>query len=190
MARLIRGSFQCQTKRQNPDPCGVCAGCIGGNGAYEDIDLTNTSVEDIRNREFKDLLNMHLNQIVFYFDETQRWNFKNQEILLKKVEESDKTTFIFSTTDLNAIEEGLRSRSLVLYLTRPMVEECVNGLRPILEENSIQITDEGIRKMVKLCRQVPRDCLKMLDLLVCETGKITEEFFEQEFIRKSVGAVE
>lgn len=184
LARLISRRFVCASAiTDSIEPCGKCGPCLA---QLSEFDLANTSVETVRDYLRKYAINLFTSNPVLYFDEMQRWNLKNQEIFLKPIEEMETVRFIFSTTDLSGIEPGILSRSTILYVSKPSVDELSTRLEKIAEERQINIAGETLRKLIKLARRVPRDCLKGFNLLIGVEGKITEDVLDSDFIKKSI----
>lgn len=184
LARLISRRFVCSSAtRDSIEACGKCGPCLA---ELTEFDLANDSVEVVRRYLRKYAINLFTDNPAPYFDETQRWNMKNQEIFLKPIEEMKTIRFIFSTTSLSEIEPGILSRSTILHVSKPSLDELSMKLGKIAKENNIDIAEDVLRKLIKLARCVPRDCHKTFNLFVGIEGKITEDILNRAFIRKSI----
>lgn len=187
LARLIAKRVACLSQQKEEiEPCFECMNCTQDTPNNVEFDLTNSCVEGIRVYLRNYAVNLFTNKIALYFDELQRWNLKNQEIFLKPIEEMEDVHFIFSATNLEAIEEGILSRSTILQVAKPSVEEMICGLKPIADKHLISITEGALKKLTRLSWNTPRKCLKAFNLLIDSGGEITEDTLDDEFIRKSI----
>ena len=186
IARLIAKTFVCASKRDGIEPCGKCSICLEPRFHIQEFDLTNTTVEEVRNFIRRYAVHLFADRLALYFDETQRWYIKNQEIFLKPIEEKEKMLFIFSTTSLEEIEPGILSRSVILHVQRPTLEEIHQGLLPIVKENLINISSETLIKLIRLSRNTPRKCLNAFNLLADDYAEINEETLEDDFIKRAI----
>jgi len=186
LARLIAKTFTCASKRDDLEPCEKCSVCLEPSFNIQEFDLTNVTVEEVRTFIRKYAVCLFADKVALYFDEAQRWYIKNQEIFLKVIEESEKMIFIFSTTSLREIESGILSRSVMLHVQRPSLEEMIQGLLPIVKENLINISSEALIKLIRFSRNTPRQCLKAFNLLVDNYDEITEETLEDDFIKRAI----
>lgn len=186
LGKLIAERFFCCTvSSQELEPCGVCTTCSDSSLHPKEIDLTNYSVEEVR-YHLKNAINLFNPRVALYFDEMQRWNVKNQEIFLKPIEEAEDVHFIFSTTDVKAIEKGILSRAVILQVYPPKADEMVAWLMPIARENDIRAGEAAIRKLIKMTNSTPRICLKALNVFATMEEEITEEVLERDFIRRMI----
>ncbi|GEM_PF-4193152 len=187
LARLIAKRFTCLSQeKEEIEPCFKCVNCTQETPNNVEFDLTNSCVEGIRVYLRNYAVNLFTDRITLYFDELQRWNLKNQEIFLKPIEEMEDVHFIFSATNLDFVEEGILSRSTILQVAKPSAEEMILRLKPIADKYLIKITEGALKKLVRLSRNTPRKCLKAFNLLIDFGREITEETYDDEFIRKSI----
>ena len=187
LAKLISERFACLSDaRENIECCENCNACNYPDSHIKKFDMTNTSVEEVRNhmRCYERTLFSH--KRVFWFDELQRWTKKNQETLLIPIEERTNVLFIFSTTNLNEIEDGILSRSTILRVETPSLDELAQRMELIAKENSINITKGAIIKILKLARRIPRLCYKAMNQIICLEGEITEDVLDRKDIRKAI----
>ncbi len=183
LGKLITQRFNCRLSPNNElESCGQCASCVDSVLHPKEFDLTNLSVDEVR-YHLRNAINLFNPETTFYWDETQRWYMKNQEIFLKPIEEAEKLHHIFSTTDIKAIDEAILSRSVILEVLPPSFDEMVVGLTPIAYENGIDIREEVLRKLIKRSNNTPRKCLSAFNVFVTMEDKITEETLESELIR-------
>ena len=186
LSRLIARKIICSTARNSIEACGECAECLSPHLHIEEFDATRRSVDEIKRYINRYAINLFTNRPVLYFDEIQRWYMKNQEIFLKPIEEIENICFIFSTTSLGNIDPGIVSRSIILNVQTPSVEEMCEGLSLIAKENSIDITDGALMKLIRILKNNPRKCLNAFNILIDVDVRIDEQTLEDDFIRKAV----
>lgn len=187
LARLIGKRIVCKgAAPNNIEPCGNCRNCLSPEYVFTEHDLPNKTVEVIRPFIMYRMKHLFNDISVAYFDELQRWNLKNQEIMLKPMEELDDAHFIFSTTNIDSIEKAIVSRSTVLYVQNPTQEEMSKGLAPIAEENDIKINEKALHKLIRLSRNTPRKCLGVFNILTSIDGEVTEDTLDADFIRMAI----
>lgn len=127
-----------------------------------------TKVCNYSNR-YKDIVH---GTIVLFFDEAQRIQDKAQNGLLKPIEDANDLYFIFATTNLDAIDEGIKSRSTLFSIKKPSSEVIAEGLRKIADMEGIRITDDAIKLLIKRSKYSPRECLGNLYLFASHEGVI------------------
>ena len=182
--KLIAQRFNCRLFPNNElEACGQCDSCADFVLHPKEYDLTNLSVDAVR-YQLRNAINLFNPETTIYYDEMQRWYMKNQEIFLKPIEEAERLHFIFSTTDIKAIDEAILSRSVVLEVFPPSPDEMVVGLSPIAAGNGIKINEAVLRKLIRMSRNTPRKCLGVFNVFVTMETEITEETLESDLIRK------
>jgi DNA polymerase-3 subunit gamma/tau len=116
---------------------------------------------------------------VLFFDEAQRIQDKTLNGLMKPMEDADNFYFIFAVTNLDEIDEGIKSRSTIFNLQRPSSDTLLKELKSIAEKEGIQITDKALSKLILKAHRSPRGCLGSLFLFANHKGKIDEQVVEE-----------
>lgn len=98
-------------------------------------------------------------------DEAQRISDKDQESMLDLIEDTPNAHFIFCTTDVQRIIDGIRARARELFMPLPSVEECVRGMRRITSAEGIRVHTSILSEIAHSQRRVPRACIKELEML-------------------------
>jgi len=102
---------------------------------------------------------------VLFFDEAHRMPDKAQDGFLTVIENVRSLTFIFATTDMNRIDEGLRSRSDKYQLHPPSREILLAELGKISELEKIRIDKNTLVFLIECSNFSPRECLGNLQIL-------------------------
>ncbi|MFH1422937.1 MAG: AAA family ATPase [Planctomycetota bacterium] len=101
----------------------------------------------------------------YFIDEAHRVHPKVQEVFLKAIEEMEDIHFIFATTDMEEIDKGIISRSLVMNITNPKKEEIREKLNEIAEKEMIKILPEVIDYIIEISEYNPRNCMKCMNTI-------------------------
>ena len=187
LARLMSERFAClSSDTTSIESCDKCYACTYPSNYVTEFDMPNTSIEQVRYHLRRYSRTVFTDTPILYFDELQRWLIKSQEMFLIPIDRLTNVQFIFSTTDLNAVDKGILSRSTILYVNPPSVDELLQKMKLIAQEHKIDITEAAVIKTIKLARQTPRVCYKAMNFLLCIEGQITEEVLDREEIRKAI----
>ena len=183
IGKLIAQRFNCRlSPKEEIESCGKCDPCTDSILHPQEFDLTNLSVDAVR-YYIRSGINLFNFENTFYFDEMQRWQMKNQEIFLKPIEEAEGLHFVFSTSDIEAIEPAILSRSVILEVCAPSQDEMVAGLM-WMAEYEIKIKEEVLRMLIKKSRNTPRTCLCLFNLFAVMGEEITERTLDSDLVRK------
>ncbi len=187
LARLIGKRIVCEgSSREDIESCAKCSHCISPEYAFTELDLPNETVDSVRAFIMYRMRHLFNNEAVAYCDEIQRWNIKNQEILLKPMEELENSHFVLSTMDINAVEKAIVSRSTILSVVRPTPDEILAGLMLIAEKYKIRIGEAALRKLIRLSNNTPRRCLSVFNIIYGCDEEITGDFLDTDFIRMAM----
>jgi DNA polymerase III subunit gamma/tau len=113
-----------------------------------------------------DIADFRHGTIVYFFDEFHRMPEKTQEAFLKPIEDYDKMHFIFATTAMDKVNEGILSRCDELEVLNPSTEILIEKLRRIAEAEKIVVTNEELEIIVDKSNYSPRKCLILLQKFV------------------------
>lgn len=101
---------------------------------------------------------------IVHLDEADGLTREAQDILRNLIEEySQNCRFILTANNLNKIIEPLRSRCLVIQLTKPPKSKIFERLNYICEKENIELDDETLKKIVNAYYPDIRSMIKTLD---------------------------
>ncbi|MCB0271749.1 MAG: DNA polymerase III subunit gamma/tau [Bdellovibrionales bacterium] len=181
-ARIVAKALNCE-KGPTQDPCGVCSNCIeiatGRNVDVFEIDgASNTSVDDIRTlKENVQYAPSKSRYKIYIIDEVHMLSTSAFNALLKTLEEPPAGVyFIFATTEVHKIPETILSRCQRFDFRQITEEQIASHLRTIMNQEKIQITDQGLSMIARVGNGSLRDALSLLDQVIAFSGEsITDE---------------
>ncbi len=179
-ARIVAKALNCENGVENlciKNFCNSCKSIIEGNNIdILEIDAASkTSVDDVRELiEFSRYKPTSAKYKIFICDEVHMFSKSAFAALLKTLEEPPPyLKFIFASTDVKKIPVTIISRCQRYDLSRVNSEELFKYLVKIKDLENGNISDDGIRLIVKLSEGSVRDSLSLLDraMLVENHGK-------------------
>ena len=171
-AKVLARAINCLNPKDG-EPCNECEICKAAlNGSLTDIvemdAASNNSVEDIRSiREEVNFLPTKAKYRVYIIDEVHMLSQGAFNALLKTLEEPPKhAIFILATTEPHKIPITILSRCQRLDFKKISQDDVVNRLKTICSQENIEIDEDALIQIAKLCDGGMRDSIGMLDKLV------------------------
>lgn len=174
LARVLAKAVSCLS-HESTEPCGHCDGCIyyldrimGRFGAATVIQGNAYKPEQMRH--FAGEATHYppperYDAYVAVIDEAHRIPQKNQEGMLHILEDTPRTHFIFCTTNLGEMCDGIIARAHAQQMERPPEDRAVEALQRITELEGFQIPTAALRQIAQSESSVPRKCLMALQYL-------------------------
>jgi DNA polymerase-3 subunit gamma/tau len=171
-ARLLAKAFNCLSDDASDRPCDKCAHCLAVNeNAYIDLieidAASNTSVEDVRKMREKIGLSPSQGKFkVYIIDEVHMLSTAAFNALLKTLEEPPAhSVFILATTEINKIPATVLSRCQRFEFRRIPVNHIVVQLEKIVQNESLQISNDALVLIARQATGSLRDAISLLDQL-------------------------
>ncbi len=180
-ARLLAKALNCENGPA-ADPCNACSSCTeitaGGNLDVLEIDAaTYSKVEQVR--ELTESLRYapaRARRKVVVLDEVHRLSRQAFDALLKIVEEPPShLTFIFATTEIEAVPATILSRCQEFHFRRVPAKELVDYLATIAKAEDITASDTALRLIARAGEGSVRDSVALLDQLATFGGGAVPE---------------
>ena len=179
IARLIAKGVNCLNLKENGEPCNECKNCKAINeGRFSDLieidAASNRSIDEIRS--LKEKINYQPVEglkKVYIIDEAHMLTKEAFNALLKTLEEPPAhVIFILATTELEKILPTIISRCQ-RYDFKPLdLEEMKSGLKHILKEENLSMTDDVYSVIYENSSGSMRDSISILErLIVTANGK-------------------
>ena len=179
IARLIAKGVNCLNLKKNGEPCNECKNCKAINeGRFSDLieidAASNRSIDEIRS--LKEKINYQPVEglkKVYIIDEAHMLTKEAFNALLKTLEEPPAhVIFILATTELEKILPTIISRCQ-RYDFKPLdLEEMKSGLKHILKEENLSMTDDVYPVIYENSSGSMRDSISILErLIVTANGK-------------------
>ena len=179
VARLIAKGVNCLNLKENGEPCNECKNCKAINeGRFSDLieidAASNRSIDEIRS--LKEKINYQPVEglkKVYIIDEAHMLTKEAFNALLKTLEEPPAhVIFILATTELEKILPTIISRCQ-RYDFKPLdLEEMKAGLKHILKEENLSMTDDVYPVNYENSSGSMRDSISILErLIVTANGK-------------------
>lgn len=169
IARILAKCLNCETGI-TAEPCGVCDTCKQiTEGRYIDLievdAASRTKVEDTRelleNVQYAPTRGRFK---VYLIDEVHMLSTHSFNALLKTLEEPPgHVKFLFATTDPQKLPVTILSRCLQFNLKRMPVDMIAGHLQHILQEESIEHSENAIKELARAADGSMRDALSLMD---------------------------
>ncbi len=171
-AKIFAAAVNC-TDPKGTEPCGECQVCreIERQNSLNVIEIdaaSNNGVENIRDiREEVRYAPTEGKYKVYIIDEVHMLSAGAFNALLKTLEEPPSyVIFILATTDPHKIPATIHSRCQRFDFRRITTEEMVQAIKGYSVSEGINIEDEALRYIVRICDGAMRDALSILDQCV------------------------
>ncbi len=187
IARLFAKAIRCENRKENLNPCLVCASCkdidSGSSMDYSEIDgASNNSVDDVRslieNVQYLPTAGKHK---IYVIDEVHMLSVAAFNALLKTLEEPpEHTIFVLATTDPHKLLGTVISRCQRYDFKNVPTDQLVEHLKMISIAEGIAFSNPlVIKKLAELGKGSVRDTLSIFDqvLGLTSNNQITEESF-------------
>jgi len=202
-ARILAKALNC-TSGPTPRPCDTCLACteiMQGNATdVLEIDAaSNRGIGEIRElRENVQYAPSRDRHKIFIIDEVHMLTTEAFNALLKTLEEPPPhVIFILATTELYKIPQTIVSRCQQFDFRIISFEEIFQRLKKILTAESIQISDQSLRAVVKASGGSMRDAESALQKIISLGGEqISDEdvsallgVVQQEYLNRMMQAI-
>ncbi len=175
-ARIFAKALNCQ-EGPTVTPCGICPSCVDITGS-QGIDVleidgaSNTGVDDIRElREHIRYLPSQSRYKIFIIDEVHMLSINAFNALLKTLEEPpEHAKFIFATTEPHKIPVTILSRCQRFDFRKIGMAPLAARLRYIVDQEGVEISDEGLAIVARNGGGSMRDALSTLDQVIAFCG--------------------
>ena len=181
-ARVLAKALNCE-RGPAEDPCNECDTCLGitsgGDLDVLEIDAaTYSKVEQVR--ELTESLRYgpaNNRYKVVVLDEIHRLSRQAFDALLKIVEEPPAhLTFVFATTEIDAVPATVLSRCQEFHFRRVSTSELAAHLKKMCEAESIEASDTALRLIARAGEGSVRDSVSLLDQLATfGSGSISDD---------------
>ena len=178
IAKIFAAAVNCENiESATGIPCHICASCqlIDTDGATDIIELdaaSNNGVDEIRQiREYARYAPTNLKYKVYIIDEVHMLSTAAFNALLKTLEEPPKhVIFILATTEAHKIPQTIISRCQRFDFKKITIAEMCECLKPILEKEQVEMTDEAMQYLAEYADGGMRDALSVLDQAIAYCG--------------------
>jgi len=144
-----------------------------GNGLFPNIYEIDAAQYDTLTWRYIQSFDLYAREpIAIFIDETQRLMERVQDAFLKIIEDSPHLYFIFATTEIERIDDGILSRSTKFSLRNPASFILYAELMKIAQKENIVITEEALKYLIEVSRFNPRECLGNLNTMLGQEGVI------------------
>ena len=173
IARLIAKGVNCLNLKENGEPCNECKNCKAINeGRFSDLieidAASNRSIDEIRS--LKEKINYQPVEglkKVYIIDEAHMLTKEAFNALLKTLEEPPAhVIFILATTELDKILPTIISRCQRYDFKALDLEEMKSGLKHILKEEKLSMTDDVYPVIYENSSGSMRDSISILERLI------------------------
>jgi len=192
LARILAKCLNCE-QGVGSTPCNACGACQAiDEGRFVDLievdAASRTQVADTRelldNVQYAPTIGRFK---VYLIDEVHMLSAHSFNALLKTLEEPPPhVKFLFATTDPQKLPVTILSRCLQFNLKLLRLEEIQDQLMRILESESVEFEDEGLRLLARSADGSMRDGLSLLDQAIAQgNGRVSAET-----VRQMLGLIE
>ncbi|MFN2636626.1 MAG: DNA polymerase III subunit gamma/tau [Gemmatimonadaceae bacterium] len=197
LARVLAMALNCENKREDGEPCGVCISCQriwSGSSSLDVVEIdaaSNRGVDDARELRERAMYAPSGDERykVYIVDEAHMLTREAWNALLKILEEPPpRVVFVFATTDPQRIAQAaapVLSRLQRFDLKRIGIGDIVGRLSMILKEESVQIADDALALIARAADGSMRDALSLTDQVI----SIGEGAVTPERVREALGLV-
>lgn len=173
LARILAKAINCEalgTRQKAIEPCNECYSCKsitnGNNIDVIEMDAaSNRGIDDIRIlRDAVKLSPTNSEAKIYIIDECHMLTTEASNALLKTLEEPPAHVyFILATTNPEKLIETIKSRATLVQFTKATSEEVQRCLQRIIKKEKVKITDEDLKKIIKISKGSFRDAVKALE---------------------------
>lgn len=183
LARVFAKALNCQTVREDLEPCNHCSSCleIASGSSLEVLEIdgaSNRGIDDIRQiNETVSYASAAGGYKIYLIDEVHMLTKEAFNALLKTLEEPPpRVVFFFATTEPHKLPTTILSRCQRFNLNRLPAELILKKLAFIAEQQRVDITEDALRVVASRADGGMRDAESLMDqILAFHDGKVTEE---------------
>ncbi|HUR00515.1 MAG TPA: DNA polymerase III subunit gamma/tau [Gemmatimonadaceae bacterium] len=197
LARVLAMALNCENKREDGEPCGVCTSCQriwSGSSSLDVIEIdaaSNRGVDDARELRERAMYAPSGDDRykVYIVDEAHMLTREAWNALLKILEEPPpRVVFVFATTEPQKIAQAaapVLSRLQRFDLKRIGVGDIVRRLSTVLEKEGIHAKEDSLSLIARAADGSMRDALSLTDQVI----SIGEGPVTAERVREALGLV-
>lgn len=169
MARLFAAALNCEHEDVKERPCGKCSTCeVTAEGRSADVTeidaASNGGVDDIRALRERVRYAAQGRYRVVILDEAHSLSSSGFDALLKTLEEPPPdVVFILATTDLNGIQETVRSRCFSCEFKRISDKQLAARIKEISEAEDFEFSAELCLAIATRAKGVARDAVMLAE---------------------------
>ncbi len=168
-ARILAKALNC-VNGPTAEPCGVCDSCkeIAAGTSLDVIEIdaaSNRGIDQIRElREMVRYAPAAARSKVVILDEAHMLTGEASNALLKTLEEPpERVIFVMATTEPEALEDTIRSRSQHFHFRALTFNEITDRLKYIASKEKLKIEDSAVAVMARMAEGSMRDALSLLE---------------------------
>jgi len=197
LARVLAMALNCENKREDGEPCGVCTSCQriwSGSSSLDVVEIdaaSNRGVDDARDLRERAMYAPSGDDRykVYIVDEAHMLTREAWNALLKILEEPPpRVVFVFATTEPQKIAQTaapVLSRLQRFDLKRIGAGDITRRLRVVLDQERVQASDDALAMIARAADGSMRDALSLADQVI----SIGEKTVTAERVREALGLV-
>jgi len=188
LARVLAMALNCENKRDDGEPCGVCTSCQriwSGSSSLDVVEIdaaSNRGVDDARELRERAMYAPSGDDRykVYIVDEAHMLTREAWNALLKILEEPPpRVVFVFATTEPQKIAQAaapVLSRLQRFDLKRIGMSDIVTRLQAVLREEGIEWEQEALSMIARAADGSMRDALSLTDQVISlGDGEVTAD---------------
>ena len=197
LARVLAMALNCESKREDGEPCGECVSCQriwSGSSSLDVVEIdaaSNRGVDDARDLRERAMYAPSGDDRfkVYIVDEAHMLTREAWNALLKILEEPPpRVVFVFATTEPQKIAQAaapVLSRLQRFDLKRIGLGDITKRLTTVLEKEGVKIADDALALIARAADGSMRDALSLTDQVI----SIGEGAVTSERVREALGLV-
>ncbi|HJQ09951.1 MAG TPA: DNA polymerase III subunit gamma/tau [Gemmatimonadaceae bacterium] len=188
LARVLAMALNCENKREDGEPCGVCVSCQriwSGSSSLDVVEIdaaSNRGVDDARELRERAMYAPSGDDRykVYIVDEAHMLTREAWNALLKILEEPPpRVVFVFATTEPQKIAQSaapVLSRLQRFDLKRIGIGDISRRLSSVLEQERVTISEDALAIIARAADGSMRDALSLADQVIAiGEGPVTAE---------------
>jgi DNA polymerase III subunit gamma/tau len=188
LARVLAMALNCENKRDDGEPCGVCVSCQriwSGSSSLDVVEIdaaSNRGVDDARDLRERAMYAPSGDDRykVYIVDEAHMLTREAWNALLKILEEPPpRVVFVFATTEPQKIAQSaapVLSRLQRFDLKRIGLSDITRRLSTVLQAEGVKISDDALAIIARAADGSMRDALSLADQVIAiGEGAVTAE---------------
>ena len=182
LARIFAKAINCSMRDEHNNPCNNCDICksITNGSALDVIEIdaaSNNGVDEIRQiKENTSYLTSAAEYKVYIIDEVHMLTKAAFNALLKTLEEPPRNTiFILATTEIQKIPQTVLSRTVILNLEVMSNKDIKQGLKVVLDGESVKYNEEALDYIVMIASGSLRDAISALETTLLYNDKLSTD---------------
>jgi DNA polymerase-3 subunit gamma/tau len=197
LARVLAMALNCENKREDGEPCGVCTSCQriwSGSSSLDVVEIdaaSNRGVDDARDLRERAMYapSGEDRYKVYIVDEAHMLTREAWNALLKILEEPPpRVIFVFATTEPQKIAQAaapVLSRLQRFDLKRIGLGDITRRLSTVLEQEGVTASEDALSMIARAADGSMRDALSLADQVI----SIGEGPVTGERVREALGLV-